>query len=292
VEGFSAGANDYLPKPFSREELLVRIQFHLELALITRKLNSLRTFSNQIGVFKDKMQIARSAFIHIKNQVPSSLACLINENTVLEKCIRNNSSVAEFKLPWEQFANDQNPLLLDSIDPTNWRINGEKAGSLLYFQWDEFQFFLFREAKIRSFTSQDLEYIKTFLNEIKIVRKNIHAVIFQTEPELLEKLIQIRMQLNQVVYLTIVKPNTEVVFTDPAKTLSLRLSLQNIEIFFEEDSFIRVHRSYLINPKYIKRIVRDKKVLSGYKVKLIDSQLPVGKTYLPAIRKKFPQWFD
>lgn len=291
LEGFSAGANDYLPKPFSREELLVRVQFHLELALVTRKLNSLRTFSNQIGVFKDKLQIARSAYSHIKNQVPSSFACLLSDNAVVEKSIRNDSDNNEINLPLELLPTEQNPIVLENMDPAHWQINGTKAGSLLYFQWDEFQFFLFREPNIRGFTSQDLEYIKTFLNEIRIVRKNIHAVIFQTEPELLEKLIQIRVQINQIMYLTISKPNTEVVFTDPAKTLALRLSLQNIEIFFEEDTFLRVHRSYLLNPKYIKKIIRDSKVLSGYKIKISDNQIPIGKTYLPALMKKYPQWF-
>ncbi len=291
LEGFSAGANDYLPKPFSREELLARIQFHLELSMNTRKLTSLRSFSNQIGVFKDKIQIAKTAFFHIRSLVPSSFACLISDNEILEKHVQAGSPLEDLRPPLEQLSAGENPMILESLDPETWQLEAEKSGSLLFFQWDDIQFFLFRESKIRSFSTQDLEYIKTFLNEIRIIRKNIHAVIFQTEPELLDKLIQIRIHLNDIKYLTTAKPNTEVVFLDNNRKLTLRLSLQNIEIFFEEETFIRVHRSYLVNPMHIKKIEKDNRVLSGYRIKMADGYIPIGKTYLNTIKKLLPGWF-
>ncbi len=40
VEGFRCGANDYLTKPFSRQELLARIQSHLQLARVTLDLRN------------------------------------------------------------------------------------------------------------------------------------------------------------------------------------------------------------------------------------------------------------
>ena len=37
IEGLGAGADDYLPKPFSGRELLARVRAHLELSLARRQ---------------------------------------------------------------------------------------------------------------------------------------------------------------------------------------------------------------------------------------------------------------
>ena len=37
IEGLEAGADDYLPKPFSGRELLARVRAHLELSLARRQ---------------------------------------------------------------------------------------------------------------------------------------------------------------------------------------------------------------------------------------------------------------
>lgn len=42
VTGFRSGANDYLVKPFNKQELLVRIQTHLELARSNRRLSLMK----------------------------------------------------------------------------------------------------------------------------------------------------------------------------------------------------------------------------------------------------------
>ena len=51
VSGFSAGANDYLTKPFASDELLARVSVHLELAKISDSYARFvpRQFLEQLG---------------------------------------------------------------------------------------------------------------------------------------------------------------------------------------------------------------------------------------------------
>ena len=51
VNGFGAGANDYLTKPFARDELLARVSVHLELATISDSYARFvpRQFLEQLG---------------------------------------------------------------------------------------------------------------------------------------------------------------------------------------------------------------------------------------------------
>ncbi|HJP30093.1 MAG TPA: response regulator [Candidatus Latescibacteria bacterium] len=47
VEGFTAGGEDYVTKPFKKEEVLARIRTHLERALLARQLNELNAHLEQ-----------------------------------------------------------------------------------------------------------------------------------------------------------------------------------------------------------------------------------------------------
>ena len=110
VAGFEAGANDYLPKPFSKNELLARIQTHMRLAKVNT--SYARFVPYEILHFLGKESIVD---VKLGDQVEG-------EMTVLFADIRSFTSLSEKMSPKESFdfIND----LLSEVGPTIRRSNG------------------------------------------------------------------------------------------------------------------------------------------------------------------------
>ncbi|MGB5961421.1 MAG: response regulator [Coleofasciculaceae cyanobacterium] len=91
VEGFNAGANDYLTKPFSRNELLVRIRNHIKLAKINSSYN--RFVPREFLKFLGKESIID---VQLGDQVQQ-------EMTILFSDIRSFTTLSESMTPKENF---------------------------------------------------------------------------------------------------------------------------------------------------------------------------------------------
>ena len=110
VSGFSAGANDYLTKPFASDELLARVKVHLELAKISDSYARFvpRQFLEQLGK-------ERILDVQLGDQVQ-------REMTVLFSDIRDFTKMAERMTPAEtfQFVNQY----LGAMEPAITQHNG------------------------------------------------------------------------------------------------------------------------------------------------------------------------
>ncbi|PKL76652.1 MAG: histidine kinase, partial [Candidatus Melainabacteria bacterium HGW-Melainabacteria-1] len=91
VEGFSLGANDYLTKPFSRNELKVRIKTHIELAKINMAYS--RFVPREFLSFLGRESIVS---VQLGDQVQKEMAILFSD-------IRSFTSLSESMTPKENF---------------------------------------------------------------------------------------------------------------------------------------------------------------------------------------------
>ena len=81
-------------------------------------------------------------------------------------------------------------------------------------------------------------------------------------------------------------PYCHVYLNDGRKLPLLRVGIDNLNQYFDNKQLLRIHRSYLVNPKSIHSINKHKRDL---KLKVVCGQktviLPVGRNYVASINQ-------
>jgi DNA-binding LytR/AlgR family response regulator len=81
-----------------------------------------------------------------------------------------------------------------------------------------------------------------------------------------------RIMIDEIVYLEACRCYCEIIMANDKKIVP-SMSLHEVETFLPEDRFIRIHRTFTINRRYLKEI-------SGNMVMMSDGkQLPIGRSY-------------
>ena len=64
---------------------------------------------------------------------------------------------------------------------------------------------------------------------------------------------------------------------------TLTLTLKNLETIVESNMFVRVHKSYMVNPKYVNSISDKDMVLN-------QDFIPISRRKLPFVKEYFKSW--
>lgn len=84
--------------------------------------------------------------------------------------------------------------------------------------------------------------------------------------------------LGDIIYIE-AKRNGVTVYTTEEGAIGLKESITNIEKKYKENYFIRCHKSFVVNAKYIKKITNQKiNVLNNY-------EIAIGRKYLESVKK-------
>ncbi|WP_022940914.1 glycosyl hydrolase family 18 protein [Psychromonas hadalis] len=133
----------------------------------------------------------------------------------------------------------------------------------------------------------DIAYFQSLVAQIQMMRKQISELA--KEPQLLSELYEIASQKDHIKYIQADKGYSGIV-CDNKETIYLSLRLKNIKLYFKDESLLQIHRSYLVNPRKVLRVVQLSKI--KYEIALESDRLPIARTYVPMLKESFPHWFE
>ncbi len=155
IEGFSSGANDYLAKPFSKDELLTRIKSHLNLLKTNR--STRRFFPNEYLEFLSKESILD---IELGDHISK-------EMTVMFSDIRSFTTISEQMTPKENF--DFVNSYLSEMSP----VIQKNQGIIVKFLGDGFMALFPNQSIDAILAAQDLQVALENYNSKRILENKI-----------------------------------------------------------------------------------------------------------------------
>lgn len=275
INGLEAGSNDYLVKPFTKYELLIRVRTQLVLINVNYRLTKLRLFTNQLANDKDFDTMLHRTFCFLQGEPCLSDVTLFREDIIrYSNCKEKSAIEAVFYQAKHTIQNE------------TFYATCQGSYYCFVFRLSDLQSwtFIIRIAR-KAFFGLEKEYIKNVFNQICIVQDNLHSDI--CDPTTITSLYAIISKQDHLLFVKSAKQYVELHAKKHRPEL-LAISLKRVGRYFKDQLF-KVHRSYLVNPNEIQKIRRKKR--GRYEILISEHVIPVGELYLPALRNKFSHWF-
>ena len=141
---------------------------------------------------------------------------------------------------------------------------------------------------LKPYSFEDFMKAANKLNELYTLRHNVPQASVVAEPEQVDSLYvksdyrMLRIPVASIKYIESMSEYVRIFVEDCKKPIVSLMSMKKIEDFLPSATFMRVHRSYLVNLNMIKEISRMRIVYDG------DVSVPIGDLY----KDKFFEYID
>lgn len=152
------------------------------------------------------------------------------------------------------------------------------------YQYDLLQFEVRSETNL---TDVDEQFFSILFGHIQLIHKSIKELV--KKPAQLSELYEIASNKDKIEYIQADKGYSFIYLSDRKEPKCISMRLRVIKQYFDDDELLRIHRSYLVNPK---RVVSARKAnLKRFELILDARSLPVGRSYIDLLQQRYNYWF-
>jgi hypothetical protein len=301
---------DYLTKPFEKSELLSRIRVHLKNLLALKQLQLLRDCANQIASFNEHEQMLSYILDEMIATRLVSDAVLFKEDSLFKaassKAVFLNQ-IPDNSLLDQYFNSPNNDIFIANAIKENdmiqnfYKQSNSKTdlmgGHLIFLRpnfCQENLICLYRSKERMPFSELDIEFMSNVMDQIQTIEENIQTMLSN---QLVQALPDIQPHLTKIIYISSSAPICSIYIDQEPNPKEVKISLSSLDLYFNNSSLLRIHRSYLINPNKIitikKQFVGNKK----YRYEAVVGQknrtynLRIGDSYVKKLMRFFPHFF-